>query len=119
MFRVGICSFSFHHMLAAGEQDMFGYIRTCKELGCTQLDPWNAHLTQLTKGDEILFAGRNPGSAVLDAAEPLVTLLWRREVEGRVFDSPERRAALEKSLRAAVGKVYGDTDRDGAKEAPR
>ncbi len=38
----------------------------------------------------------------LDAAQPMVALLWRRETEGRVFDSPERKAMLDKSLRAAL-----------------
>jgi len=35
---------------------------------------------------------------VLDAAMPMVNLLWQREIEGKVFDSPERRAALDKLL---------------------
>jgi DNA primase len=43
--------------------------------------------------------------AVLDAAEPMVALLWRRETEGRVLDSPERRAALDARLRALVARV--------------
>jgi hypothetical protein len=41
---ISICSYSFHQLLASGRQDMFRYIRDCKELGCTQLDPWMAHL---------------------------------------------------------------------------
>jgi DNA primase len=40
--------------------------------------------------------------AVLDAALPMVTLLWQRETEGQVFDSPERRAALDKVLREKI-----------------
>ncbi len=36
---------------------------------------------------------------VIDAAIPMVALLWRRETEDKVFDSPERRAALDKALR--------------------
>ena len=35
-------------------------------------------------------------------AVPMVQLLWRRETEGKVFDSPERRAALDLSLQRAV-----------------
>jgi sugar phosphate isomerase/epimerase len=31
-------------LLAAKKQDIFQYIEDCKALGCTQLDPWNAHL---------------------------------------------------------------------------
>ena len=53
---------------------------------------------------------------VLDAAQPMVSLLWRRETEGRNFDSPERKAALDKTLRAALARIadpsirghYGD-----------
>ncbi len=42
---------------------------------------------------------------VLDAAQPMVKLLWTREIEGRVFDSPERKASLDKSLRAALKRI--------------
>ncbi|MCG6556782.1 DNA primase [Ruegeria sp. 1NDH52C] len=39
---------------------------------------------------------------VLDQARPMVQLLWQRETEGRVFDSPERKAALDKALRDKI-----------------
>ncbi|MCC5992502.1 MAG: DNA primase [Rhodobacteraceae bacterium] len=56
--------------------------------------------------DDVLRAG---GAAamrkLIDAAVPLVRLLWQRETEGQDFDSPERRAALDKRLRAALGKI--------------
>ena len=39
---------------------------------------------------------------LLDAAMPMVRLLWQRETEGKVFDSPERKAALDKSLREKI-----------------
>ena len=61
--EIGICSFSFHRLLAAGKQDIFRYITDCKELGCTQLDPWNAHLSDIRSGDEVLHAGNNPGQS--------------------------------------------------------
>ena len=68
--QIGICSFSFHRLLAAGQQDIFQYIKDCKELGCTQLDPWNAHLSPMVEGDKILHAGRNPNdSSHLSAAD--------------------------------------------------
>jgi DNA primase len=35
----------------------------------------------------------------------MVQLLWRRETEGRVFDSPERRAALDASLRRSLALI--------------
>ncbi len=38
-------------------------------------------------------------------AKPLVHLLWQRETDGVVLDSPERRAALDQSLRAALNKI--------------
>ncbi|MGB3247395.1 MAG: DNA primase [Sulfitobacter sp.] len=39
---------------------------------------------------------------LLDEAMPMVSLLWQRETEGKVFDSPERKAALDKSLREKI-----------------
>ncbi|MCY3875997.1 MAG: DNA primase [Rhodobacteraceae bacterium] len=42
---------------------------------------------------------------LLAQSQPMVNLLWQRETEGREFDSPERRAALEKSLEEAVGRI--------------
>lgn len=42
---------------------------------------------------------------LLDGALPMVHLLWQREVEGRVFDSPERKAALDKSLREKIALI--------------
>jgi sugar phosphate isomerase/epimerase len=57
---IGVCSFSFHRLLAAGKQDVFQYILDCKSLGCTQLDPWNAHLSPVKDGDAVLHAGKNP-----------------------------------------------------------
>lgn len=61
--RIGICSFSFHRLLAAGKQDIFGYIRDCKDLGCTQLDPWIAHLSPPAEGDAVIHGGRNPSQS--------------------------------------------------------
>ncbi len=56
--------------------------------------------------DDLLRAG---GAAamqqVLESALPMVRLLWRRETEGRVFDSPERKAALDKTLREAIRRI--------------
>ena len=42
---------------------------------------------------------------LLSSAEPMVNLLWRRETDGKVLDSPERRAAVDKSLREAIFKI--------------
>ena len=60
-----ICSFSFHRLLAAGKQDMFKHITDCKELGATELEPWNAHLTPLKDLEAVLEAGEDPENAQL------------------------------------------------------
>jgi sugar phosphate isomerase/epimerase len=45
--ELSICSYSFHRLLEAGQQDVFQYIGDCRALGCTQLDLWNGHLPSL------------------------------------------------------------------------
>jgi len=55
--------------------------------------------------DLIKAEGRAGMRAVLMAAVPMVTLLWQRETEGKVFDSPERRASLDKALRDAITPI--------------
>ncbi|PQO24305.1 DNA primase [Rhodobacteraceae bacterium WD3A24] len=56
--------------------------------------------------DDVLRAG---GAAamrqLINDAEPMARLLWRRETDGAVLDSPERRAALDKRLRALLGRI--------------
>ncbi|MEM6408383.1 MAG: DNA primase [Pseudomonadota bacterium] len=42
---------------------------------------------------------------LLEDAKPLVHLLWQRETDGKQLDSPERKAALDQSLRTALGKI--------------
>ncbi|MFV2002208.1 MAG: DNA primase, partial [Paracoccaceae bacterium] len=55
--------------------------------------------------DVIKSGGAAAMQELLDQAQPMVRLLWRRETEGKVFDSPERKAALDKSLRAAIQRI--------------
>ncbi|WP_278921180.1 MULTISPECIES: DNA primase [Pseudophaeobacter] len=70
--------------------------------------------------DLIKAKGPEAVQAVLDQAMPMVKLLWQRETEGKVFDSPERKAALDKALREkiklirdpSIRKHYGDDIRD-------
>ena len=59
----------------------------------------------LDPDDLIKSQGAAAMKAVLDAAQPMVNLLWARETEGRSFDSPERKAALDKTLRAALTRI--------------
>lgn len=49
---------------------------------------------------------------ILDGAMPMVDLLWRRETEGKVFDSPERKAALDKSLREKIKLIRDPSIRE-------
>ncbi|NDU99587.1 DNA primase [Pseudoroseicyclus tamaricis] len=55
--------------------------------------------------DLIRAKGREAMSDVIEGARPLIDLLWQRETEGRVLDSPERRAALDKRLREVIGTI--------------
>ncbi|WGI20938.1 DNA primase [Amylibacter sp. IMCC11727] len=56
--------------------------------------------------DDLLKAsGAKAMQDLLDAAQPMVRLLWEREIEGKVFDSPERRASLDASLRTALSAI--------------
>ena len=56
--------------------------------------------------DDLLRAGgASAMQALLGQAEPMVALLWRRETEGHVFDSPERRAGLDRRLREVLRRI--------------
>ncbi len=57
--------------------------------------------------DLIRSAGRDAMAEVIAAARPLVDLIWARETETGVFDTPERRAALEARLRE-VARLIDD-----------
>ena len=62
--------------------------------------------------DLIRAGGAGAMRAVLDQAQPLADLLWRRETEGRSFDSPERKAALDKALADAVARIPDPATRE-------
>ena len=56
--------------------------------------------------DDLIRAQGAPAmQKVIDSAEPMVRLLWARETDGKTFDSPERKAALDKTLRAALMRI--------------
>ncbi|MEM1234692.1 MAG: DNA primase [Pseudomonadota bacterium] len=56
--------------------------------------------------DDLLKAnGAKAMQSLLEGAVPLVQLLWRRETAGKNFDSPERKAALDKALREALKQI--------------
>jgi DNA primase len=70
--------------------------------------------------DLIKSKGPEAVQTVLDQAMPMVKLLWQRETEGKVFDSPERKATLDKALREkiklirdpSIRKHYGEDIKD-------
>ncbi|SHJ39921.1 DNA primase [Shimia gijangensis] len=70
--------------------------------------------------DVIRAKGARAVQKVLEAAIPMVDLLWQREIEGKIFDSPERKAALDKALREkimlirdpSIRRHYGDAIKD-------
>ena len=62
--------------------------------------------------DLIKSQGKGAMQKLLDGAKPMVSLLWQREIEGRDFDSPERRAALDANLKMALGKIRDSSIRN-------
>ncbi|MEM6387228.1 MAG: DNA primase [Pseudomonadota bacterium] len=56
--------------------------------------------------DDLLKAQGAPAmQKLIDQSIPLVQLLWQRETQGKNFDSPERKAALDRDLRTAIMKL--------------
>lgn len=67
MIKLSIASWSFHRLLESGRQDMFRYITDCKDLGATQLDPWNGHLAPVIEGDDAMKSVRIPNGKLSSA----------------------------------------------------
>ncbi|MEO9340091.1 DNA primase [Mesorhizobium sp. SB112] len=59
--------------------------------------------------DLVKAQGRDAFTNVLAEARPLADLLWMRETSGGVFDTPERRAELEKTLRELTGRIKDES----------
>jgi DNA primase len=55
--------------------------------------------------DVVRAGGARAFEALVAASRPVVDLLWQRETEGQVLDSPERRAALDARLRAHLDRI--------------
>jgi len=66
-----------------------------------------ASLPQGQDPDDLFRSGgRDAIAEVIAAARPLAVMLWERETQGKSFDTPERRAALEARINevtAAIG----------------
>lgn len=61
--------------------------------------------------DLVRRSGKGAFAAVLEEARPLSDLLWMRETQGRSFDTPERRAELDKRLRELTGRIHDESVR--------
>ncbi|HME29809.1 MAG TPA: DNA primase [Pseudolabrys sp.] len=61
--------------------------------------------------DLVRTGGREAVSEVIGAARPLADMLWARETEGRSFDTPERRAALEARVYGVTASISDDAVR--------
>lgn len=59
----------------------------------------------LDPDDLIKSAGAPAMQILLEQARPMADLLWQRETDGQVFDSPERKALLDKNLRLLLNKI--------------
>ncbi|MBZ9719391.1 DNA primase [Mesorhizobium sp. AD1-1] len=59
--------------------------------------------------DLVKAEGPDAFRSVLAEARPLVDLLWMRETAGGVFDTPERRAELEKTLRELTSRIRDES----------
>lgn len=55
--------------------------------------------------DLVKARGRDGFTEVLNDTRSLADLIWMRETGGRLFDTPERRAELDKTLREVTGRV--------------
>ncbi|MEM9971356.1 MAG: DNA primase [Pseudomonadota bacterium] len=61
--------------------------------------------TGMDPDDLIRAEGAGAMRKLVGEAQPMAHLLWRRETEGKTFDSPERRAALDAALRKAIQRI--------------
>ncbi len=59
----------------------------------------------LDPDDVVRGKGAKAMRHIVETADPMVSLLWRRETEGKSFDSPERRASLDRAIGQAVGRI--------------
>lgn len=61
--------------------------------------------------DLIKARGPEAFSALLNEARPMADMLWARETAGGVFDTPERRAQLERTLRDLTSRIRDENVR--------
>ena len=61
--------------------------------------------------DLVRHSGADAFRQVLAEARPLADLVWQRETSGGVFETPEKRAELEKSLRDLTNRIRDESVR--------
>ena len=61
--------------------------------------------------DLVRHSGADAFRAVLAEARPLADLVWQRETSGGVFETPEKRAELEKTLRDLTNRIRDESVR--------
>jgi len=61
--------------------------------------------------DLVKAEGPEAFAQVLNEARPLADLLWMRETSSGVFDTPERRAELEKTMRELTSRIRDESVR--------
>ncbi|SJZ94146.1 DNA primase [Consotaella salsifontis] len=61
--------------------------------------------------DLVREEGREAFSSLVSQARPLADLLWMRETQGGLFDTPERRADLEQRLKSTVQRIGDESVR--------
>jgi len=66
----------------------------------------------LDPDDLLQNSGAGAMEDLLEKALPMAALLWQRETDGKVFDSPERRAALDAALKRTLGLIEDPSIRD-------
>ncbi len=66
----------------------------------------------LDPDDLLRNSGPQAMQQLLDNAIPMVSLLWQRETEEKSFDSPERRAALDASLKRTLSLIEDPSIRE-------
>ncbi len=69
--------------------------------------------------DLVRTQGPDAFAKVLGEARPLDDLVWLRETAGGVFDTPEKRAELEKSLRELTSRIKDESVRFHYQQAMR
>ena len=73
-------------------------------------------LPQLEAGKSLRFAmlpegGTAAVEAILGSALPLVDMVWSRAIDSGPLDTPERRAAIDRKLRAEISQLRDETVR--------